>query len=139
MLVKVPDFLREGRGRQDDVGMERGLGDEQVLHHEMVELGQRLARVLQVGIGHRRVFALDIHARDLAGMDRVHDLDHGQPAHGIELLAPELLERAAQVGRGRPAGSPAGTSGSGRRRRRPARCSGRAADAGRCRDGRPGR
>ena len=42
--------------------MERGLGDEQILHHEMVELGQRLARVLQIGIRHRGVFALDIHA-----------------------------------------------------------------------------
>jgi hypothetical protein len=39
-------LFRKGRGRQDDVGVERGLGDEQILHHEMVELCQRLAGVL---------------------------------------------------------------------------------------------
>ncbi len=77
--------------------MEGGLGDEEVLHHEVIEHGQRLARMLQIGVRHRGVFALDIHAVDLAGMDRVHDLDHGQPAHRIELLFPELLEGAAQV------------------------------------------
>ena len=83
--------------------MERGLGDEQILHHEMIELGQRLARVLQIGVRHRRIFALDIHARDLAGMDRVHDLDHGQAANRIEILVPELLERR-RADRSRPTG-----------------------------------
>ena len=78
--------------------MERGLGDEQILHHQMVELGQRLARMLQIGVRHRGVFALDIHAGDFAGMDRVHDLDHGQAAHRIEVLMPELLKRLAQIG-----------------------------------------
>ena len=83
--------------------MERGLGDEEILHHEMIELGQRLARVLQIGIRHRGVLALDIHAGDLAGVDRVHDLDHGQAAHRIELLLPELLE-LARADRSRPTG-----------------------------------
>ena len=62
VLVKVPDLFREGRGRQDHVGMERGLGEEHVLHHEVLELGQRLARMLQVGVRHRGVLALDVHA-----------------------------------------------------------------------------
>ena len=62
--------------------MKRRLGDEQILHHEVLELGQRLADVLQVGVRHRRVLALDIHADDFAGVDRVHDLDHGEPADG---------------------------------------------------------
>ena len=35
---------------------------------------------------------------DLAGMDRVHDLDHGEPALRIEILMPELFERRAQIG-----------------------------------------
>ncbi len=76
-------FFRECRGRQDHVGMERRFGDEQVLHHEMIEFCQRLARMLQVGIRHRGVLALDIHAGDFAGVDRVHDLDHGETANLI--------------------------------------------------------
>ena len=78
--------------------MKRGLGDEQVLHHQMLEFCQRLARVLQIGVRHRGILALDIHAGDLAGMDRVDDLDHGEAANRIELLMPELLERLAQIG-----------------------------------------
>ena len=91
-------FLRKRRGRQDHVGVERGFSDEQILHHQMLELCERLARVLQIGIGHRGILALDIHAGDLSGMDRVHDLDHGETTHRIELLMPELFERRAQVG-----------------------------------------
>ena len=33
-------LLRPGRGRQDDIGVFRGLGQEQILHDEMLELGQ---------------------------------------------------------------------------------------------------
>jgi hypothetical protein len=68
--------------------MERSLRDEQILHHQMVELGQRLARMLQIGIRHRRILAFDVHAVNLARMDRIHDLDDGEPAHRIELLPP---------------------------------------------------
>ena len=64
----------------------------------MIELGERLARVLQIRVRHRGIFALDIHAVDLTGMDRVHDLDHGEAAHRIEFLMPEPLERLAQIG-----------------------------------------
>ncbi len=80
--------------------MERGLGDEEILHDEMIEHGERLARMLEIGIGHRGILALDIHARDLAGMDRVHDLDHGQAADGIEILLPQLFERCRADRRG---------------------------------------
>ena len=91
-------LLGKRRGRQDHVGVERGLGDEEILHHQMVEHGQRPARMLQIGVRHRGVFALDIHAGDFAGMDRVHDLDHGQATHGIEVLMPELFKGLAQIG-----------------------------------------
>ena len=70
-------LLRPAGGRQHDVGIDRGLGEEQVLHHEMLEMRQRLARVVEVGVRHRRVLALDVHALDLVGVDRVHDLDDG--------------------------------------------------------------
>ena len=70
-------FFRERRGWQNNVSVERGLGDEQILHYKMVQHGQRLARMLQVGVRHRRVFALDIHAVNGSGMDGIHDLDDG--------------------------------------------------------------
>ncbi len=54
--------------------------------------------MLQIGVRHRRVFALDIHAGDLAGVDRVDDLDHGEAANRIEVLMPQTLERFAQIG-----------------------------------------
>ena len=132
-------LLRPCRGRQDDVGIGRGLGEEDVLHHEMFEVRQRAARMVEIGVGHRRVLAHDVHALDLVGMHRVHDLDHGLAALGIELSCPRPLRTWRGSRRPRPTCSRGRTSGSGRRRRRPARCSGRAADAGRCRDGRPGR
>ena len=88
-------LLREGRGRQDDVGVERGLGEEQVLHDQMIELGQRLrARGCRSG-------------SDIAGFSPSTYMPlispawiafmistTVRPALGIELLAPELLERA---------------------------------------------
>ena len=64
----------------------------------MVELGQRLAGVLDVGIGHRRVLAHDVHAPDRSFMDGVHDLDHGQPPLRIKLHAPEILVAGARFG-----------------------------------------
>src|SRR5262249_8183443 len=47
-------LLGPGRGRQDHVGVGGGLGEEDVLHHEMLEMGERLARVVEVGVRHRR-------------------------------------------------------------------------------------
>ena len=41
------DLLRKRRCRQDHVGEIAGLGQEDVLHDEHLELGQRLARVLR--------------------------------------------------------------------------------------------
>ena len=41
---------------------------------------QRLARVLHVGVRHRRVLAEDVHAADDAVLDGMHDFDDGQSA-----------------------------------------------------------
>ena len=90
-------LLRPRRGRQDHVGIDRGLGEEEVLHHEMLEMRQRLARVIEIGIGHRRVLAHDVHALDHVGMDRVHDLDHGEALLRIELGAPGVLVARADL------------------------------------------
>jgi hypothetical protein len=40
----------------------------------MFELGERLTRMLDIGVGHRRVLAHDVHAADFVAMHRVHDL-----------------------------------------------------------------
>ena len=61
----------------------------------MLELRERLAGVVRVRVGHRRVLAHDVHALDLACVNRGHDLDHGQPGLGVELRAPQLLEPLA--------------------------------------------
>ena len=58
---------------------------------------ERAARMVQVGVRHRGVFAHDVHALDLVGMDRVHDLDDGFAALGIELDAPGLLILGADL------------------------------------------
>ena len=91
-------FFRPGRGRQHDVGIARGLGQEQILHHEMLELRQRLAGMLHVGIRHRRVLAHDVHAADHIGVHGIHDLDHGQAALRIELGVPQLLVECVALG-----------------------------------------
>ena len=84
-------LLRPGRGRKDHIGIGAGLGHEDVLHYEMLKMRERTAGVIQVGVRHRGVFAHDVHALDLVGMHRVHDLDDGLAALGIELFAPGLF------------------------------------------------
>ena len=83
--------------RQHDVGVPRRLGQEDVLHDEVLELRERVARMVLIGVGHRGVLAHDVHARDLALVHRVHDLDDGEAALRIERLAPEVLVPAADV------------------------------------------
>ena len=91
-------LLRPGRGGKDDVGIGAGLGQEDVLHDEMLEMRQRAARVVQIGVRHRGVLAHDVHALDLVVVHRVHDLDHGLAALGIELDAPGGLVFGAGLG-----------------------------------------
>ena len=72
------DLLRPRGGRQHDVGEIGRLGEEDVLHDDVIERGHRFARVIDVGIRHRRVLTHDVHPADLALLRRVHDLDDGQ-------------------------------------------------------------
>jgi hypothetical protein len=93
-------LLGERAGRQDHVGQVGGLGQEDVLHHQVFQRRQRLARVVGVGVRHGRVLALHVHAPDHAGLDRLHDLDHRQAdlsvqRPGCEL--PGLLEALAHL------------------------------------------
>ena len=77
-----------GRGWQHHIGMPGGLGQEDVLHHQVFELGKGGPRMDLIGIGHGRVFAHDVHALDRVVMDGVDDLDHGQPLDRIERRDP---------------------------------------------------
>ncbi len=90
-------LLGPGGRRQDHVGVFRRLGQEDVLHDEMLQLRQRLAGVLHVRVRHRGVLAHDVHAPNRVGMDRVHDLDDGEAALGIERHAPRRLVGGARL------------------------------------------
>ena len=93
-------LLRERAGRQDDVGEVGGLGEEDVLHHEVLERRERFARMVRVGVRHRRVLAHHVHAADLALLDRMHDLDHRQPRLVVERARGQLpgpLEARARL------------------------------------------
>ena len=128
-LVTVPSAShQEALDGQDDVGQLRGLGEQDVLHHQEVEAREQLARVLDVGLGLRRVLADHVQRAQLAAL---HGLEHlGQvPAvarHDRRRPMPARSARAPRR-RARCPGSRAACSGSPPCRRRPARCSGRAA------------
>ena len=62
----------------------------------MFELGQRVAGVVDIRVGHCRVFAQYIHAANVASVDRVHDFDHGQT------LFRRKVARTPDIGEGRP-------------------------------------
>ena len=64
----------------------------------MIERGKRLARVLDIRIGHRGVLAHDVHRADGAPLGRVQDLDDRETRIGIECHAPQLLETLTHVG-----------------------------------------
>ncbi len=92
-------LLRPGGGRQDHVGKIGGLGQEDVLHHQPVELGERLAGVVEIRVGHRRVLAHDVHAANPSLVDGIHDLHHGETGLRIEVRdAPEFLELRPDLG-----------------------------------------
>ena len=136
-------LLGEGAGRQDHVGEVRGLGEEDVLHDQVLEL-RRAPRAR----GSRR-------GRDIAGFSPMMYMPRTLPAliacitsttvrpglsSSVPAGRPQALSkraRAAALDDALVVGDT--SSGSGRRRTRPGRCSGRAADAGRCRAGRSGR
>jgi hypothetical protein len=71
-------FLRKSAGRQDHIGQVRGLGQEDVLHHHVLQAGHGLAGMVGVGVTHRRVLALHVHALDAAFLGGMHHLHHRQ-------------------------------------------------------------
>ena len=136
VFVYVPTFSKRGGRGQDDVGELGGLGEEDVLHHEEVELAGTRCAPCDVGVGEERVLTDDVHAADAAVQRRLDDLDDGLAGVGVELRRPTPARTAPRTLPSTTAGSPGTSSGSGPRRTRPARCSARAAGAGPCRAGR---
>ena len=90
-----PALFIKGGGRKDHISIVRGFSDEDVLHHKVIQLRQRIARMLHIRVRHRWVFAQDIHRLDLVLMNRVHDLRHGQALFIAEIT------RLPHIGKGR--------------------------------------
>ena len=90
-------FFGPGGGRQHHIGQPGGFGHENVLHHQMFQTRQRVARMVQVGVAHGRVLAHDVHAANLVrvALGRhylVHDLDHGVAGLVIQLCIPKVFK-----------------------------------------------
>ncbi|OPZ08090.1 MAG: hypothetical protein BWZ07_03215 [Alphaproteobacteria bacterium ADurb.BinA280] len=79
-------------GWEDHVGKDRRFGREDVLHHQMLELGQRCTRMIKIGVGHRRVFAFDVHAAHGASVDGIHHLDDREARLVVDRDAPQRFE-----------------------------------------------
>ena len=72
-------LLGEACTGQDHIGVDRGLGHEDVLYHQEVQSLQRLASVIEVGIGGHGVFRHDVERLHGPGVSGVDHLDQGQP------------------------------------------------------------
>ena len=63
----------------------------------MFQLGQCGPGMGQIRVGHRRVFALDIHAANGARGDSVHNFHHGETRRGIQFGIPQFFERRTNL------------------------------------------
>ena len=92
-FVNVPVFSRNAEAGQDDVGVVRRLGLEDVLADEEVERLERVDDVRRVRVGLRDVLAEDVHRLQRAGDRRVEHLRDLQPRAARQRDAPARLER----------------------------------------------
>ena len=88
------DLLGPRGGGQHDIGEVRGFGEENILHHQMIEGAERFARVIDIGIRHGRILAHDEHAANLVLLRRVDDFDDGEARIRIELRCPKASRTA---------------------------------------------
>ena len=89
------------RGGQDDVCVEGRLGQENLLHHEMVQGGETLPGMVLIRIGHGGIFPHHIHRPDVPLAGRIHDFDHRQSRIRVQIFdLPELFEPRAGGGIG---------------------------------------
>ena len=92
------ELLQVRAGRQDDVGELGRFGEEDVLDDQEVEVGERLADLVDVGIGEKRILAHDVHALDVTRESSPGDLDHGEALGWRQLALPGGLEASADLG-----------------------------------------
>ena len=76
----------KGGGGQDHIGIIGGFGDENILHHQMLQLGQSIPRMGHIWIGHGWVFAQHIHAANIACVHSIHDFGDGETFVGVQWL-----------------------------------------------------
>ncbi len=94
-----PFTLSPGGGsREHNVGEFGGLGQEQILDHEMIQTFQKLYRVSHVRFRLRRIFADDVEAREIPAL---HCFEHEREVPPVlvrKLRAPRLLELRSMLG-----------------------------------------
>ena len=90
-------LLGPGRGGQHHIGQPGGLCHKDILHHQVLERCQCVARMVQVGVAHGGVLAHDVHAMHLVRVTvihqrLVHDFDHGVARLVVQRHAPEIFK-----------------------------------------------
>ena len=90
-------LFRPSSSGQHHISQPSSFGHEDVLHHQMLQRRQGVARVVQIGVTHRWVLTHDVHAANLVrvtaiGQDLAHDLHHGVTGLVIQRGVPELLK-----------------------------------------------
>ena len=81
-------FFGPAGGGEDDVGDFGGLGHEDVLDDQEVEVAEVAAGGVEVRVGHKGVFAHDEHAADIASAGGLADFDGGEALAGGQLRTP---------------------------------------------------
>ena len=89
-------LLQEGRARQEDVGVVRGLVEEQVLHDDAFHRREAGRHMLGVGVGLQDVLALDVDALERAVDRGVEHVGDAQARLLVERHAPSALEQRAR-------------------------------------------
>ena len=84
-------------GRQDHIGETAGHAEENVLHHEEIELGERRPNMIGVGIHNGHLLANQVQRFQFALMDRVNHFVIIKTLGGRHLYLPRRLESRANV------------------------------------------
>ncbi|MPL67272.1 hypothetical protein SDC9_12963 [bioreactor metagenome] len=87
-----PVLFQEGRAGQEDMGVIRGLVQEEVVHDHAVHRREARRDVAGVGVGLQDILALDVNPPELPGHRGIEHVRDPQPGFGIERNAPGLLE-----------------------------------------------
>ena len=91
-------FLLQARTRrQNNISKSAGLRKEDLLHHKKVQLGERVPDKISIRIHKAHLFAEDIHALQLAFVNRFDHQVIVEPRLGRQRNPPRLLELRAHI------------------------------------------